>query len=372
MANITFFHDNKWDDISDIVSRTESSNFVAENTQLRDFNEAWRSRFGAGSTWGVFNITAANNKLDFKDFSSVTRGATITIAEYTAPALAAEIETQLEAETTDGFTVTYIESGADINKFNIENDAGEFQLLWNSGANKSNSIADTIGFDDTYDDVNASDYTADYVRIHSYELLKGDLGSAMNILAFIIRGHNIQSGATKNIQAHASDAWSSPTVSEAMTYGADIMGKIFSSVQSYRWWRALFQDADNSDGYIEVGRVFLGNGFQPTINFLSKSRVTKKVDPSIVKRSEAGQISTIQLDDYEVWQYNFRVIGSTQVGYFETMFDAVKKSLPLWICEDPDNFPAKTYYCQFVDWEWTPVYEVSDVYDLTIQVEELA
>lgn len=369
MARIIFFYDNEWDGVTDIDPRTEHSNFLAENTQLRDFNHPWRSRYGATSGWGAFNLTATNNLLAFKDSGAVVRTATIPVAEYNADTLAAEIETQMEAQTTDTFVVDYVEAGVNSNKIKIWNDVGNFELTC---TNTTNAIWDTIGFSTAADRTGADNYVANSIRIHTYEELKIDLGAATSILALICRGHNIQSGGSKAFQGNAADTWGSPTVSEAMSQNTKIIGKLLSSSQSLQWWKAAYSDKDNPDTYLENGRIFLGDGFQPTINFLSKSRVTKKVDPSIIKRSEAGQISTIQLDDYEVWQYNFRVGGSTQKGYFETMFAAVKKSLPLWICDDPDNFPAETFYCQFVDFEWTPIYEVSDVWDLTIQVEELA
>lgn len=371
MARMIFFWDNEWDKVSDIVPTTEHANFPAENTQLRDFNHPWRSLYGAGSTWGKFTITAAvNDRIDF-DEGGGELTANLTPATYTADSLFAHLKTIMDAAGGDTYTWEYLESGSDVNKFKVSTD-GNVAFPWDSGTNTARSVGDVLGWDVTADDGAAAAHTADYIRIHTHERAKVDLGAATSILAFLCRGHNIQSGATfKRIQGHTADTWGDPDVNETLSQNTKIIGKILSAAQSKQWWRPYYIDRDNADGYIENGRIFLGPGFQPDINFLSKSRVEKKVDPSIIKRSEGGQISTIQLDDYEVWQYIFRVVGSTEKGYFDDMFTAVKKSLPLWICDDPDNFPAETFYCQFVDWEWNPVYEVNDVYDLTLQVEEL-
>ncbi len=45
-----------------------------------------------------------------------------------------------------------------------------------------------------------------------------------------------------------------------------IFYKTFAQV-SARYWRITFLDADNSDGYIQAGRVYLGIYFEPQFNF---------------------------------------------------------------------------------------------------------
>lgn len=369
MANIKFFYDNKWDNISDITPRTEQTYFPAENTQHRDFNFPWESRHGAGTGWGWFSITSSTNKLYFNDNGGTPRTATLTVATYSASTLCTQIKTQMEAVTSDTFTVTYNESGTDTCKFNIKDDVGTFQLTVTL---TTDAIWDVIGYDVENNKTGADNYTSDYVRIHTSEELVGDLGSAESINAFLVKYHNIQSGATTNlIQGNTSDSWSSPAFSIAVTYGADIMGRIFSSSQSYQWWRHSVIDEDNPDYYIYEGRIFLGPSFEPTTNFINQPHGREKRDPSIINTSEGGQESSIQLTHYDVWTYIFRVKGSTQIGYFNTMFDTVGTSKPLFIAEDPDNFPSDCYYCRLTDWSWAAINQSIDYWELSITVKEL-
>jgi len=368
MSNIMFFYDNEWDKVSDVVPCTEHANFLAENTQLRDFNHPWKSRYGAGSGWGKFGFGATNNKIYFKDSGATARIATLASSTYSADELCTQIKTQMEAVCSDTFTITYYESGSNQCKFNIKDNTGAFELTCTL---TTNAAWDTIGFSTAANKTGADNYTADYIRLHTNEYLIANLGSAKGIRAFFVKYHNIQSGASINlIQGNASNSWGAPSLSRAVTYGSDIMGYIWSSNQTHQWWRHVFCDKDNPDYHLYEGRVFLGPGFQPVTNFLSKSRVSTSVDPSIIKRSEGGQKSTIQLNDYGIWSYRFKVKGSSEVSNFQTMLDTVKKSKAFWICENPDNFPAKTYYCQITDYEWIPIRESSDYWELSIQVEE--
>lgn len=380
MANIKFFFDNKWNDQT-LLESSQHANFPSENTQLRDFNHPWRTLYGAGSGWGIFRIYLnGSDKIDF-DEGGGEIVATLTAGVYTADSVASHIGTIMTTRSAAvGNTWTYVCSYSETtNKFTIEETSGpnNFTISWLNGTNGSGgtgyTVGDTIGFDESANDNGgAASFEADDIRIHfPYENIYFLTGSTISVYGVIIRGHNIQAGATVSLLG-SDDDFSSAPLNDAFTVQNDIMILEYDATQAYQDWQIRIYDEDNPDTYVEVGVIFLGAQFQPTINYLSKSRVTKKVDPSIVKRSEAGQISTIQLDDYEVWQYTFRVVGSFDKGHFDRMFLTAKKSLPLFICEDPDSPLTTTYYCQFVDWEWTPVYEVNDVWDLTIQVEELA
>lgn len=368
---IIFFWDDKWGGVSDVAPITEHVNFPAENTQHRDLNYPWRTRHGAGSTWGYFYIGTTNNKLYFKDSGSTARTATLTTGGYSAVSLTAEIKAEMEAVCTDTFTVDYIETGDDKLKFKITNNTGNFEL---TVSNDANAVFDTIGFNSgggVSDLTGADNYTADYIRIHSTDFLKVNLGSSISIKAGICRGHNLQAGGTYTLQGHSSDTWGSPNISQSMSRNEKFIGKILVEASSQQWWRMVYVDKDNPDGYIEQGKIFLCPGFEPDNHFLSKSRVTNVVDQSIVKRSGGGQIGSIQEEDYEVWRYEFRVKGTTQINNWKDMFAAVKKSKPLFICEDTSNFPGDTYYCQFRDWTWTPINEPIDYWALSLTVEEL-
>jgi hypothetical protein len=86
-----------------------------------------------------------------------------------------------------------------------------------------------------------------------------DAGSGNTITAdsVIFSGHNFTSGATIKIQGHTSDAWGAPDIDETVTYRSDHCVKFFTSAAK-RFWRIYVLDTTNTDDYIEIGRVFLG------------------------------------------------------------------------------------------------------------------
>lgn len=311
MANIKFFYDN----LIKIYTPTETSeheNFPVENLQHRDFNKAWRSRYGAGSGWGNFKIVAGvNDKADFKDFGGTVRVATLTPGEYNADEYIAHVATQMGATpTTDTFTGEYLESS---NKFKITDDAGNFELLLNTGANKSTSWADTVGFDDSADKTGADNYTANNVRIHSEERIIVDLTTNTNIYGIEIRGHNFSASAT--VEAiFSDDAWATIAEHPDFTVQDNIMILEWDVPKDYRYAGIRIKDPENSDLYVKVGVLSISPQLQPIINFLSPEPDIDRIDPSVVFESGAGQESSLQQDSYDTWAYRFKVKGDVSAS----------------------------------------------------------
>lgn len=65
---------------------------------------------------------------------------------------------------------------------------------------------------------------------------------------------------------------------------------LFPSAEEHRFWKIHFFDADNPDGYMEAGRMFLGSKFQPTRNFEADFKVRPHSDPSS-KEDSMGQVT---------------------------------------------------------------------------------
>lgn len=97
--------------------------------------------------------------------------------------------------------------------------------------------------------------TSEWVKFDAGE------GKTINPNYAAIAAHNLTAGATIKIQGNASDAWEDPTVDESFVYDPDIMVRAFTG-QALRFWRFLFEDAANPEGYIETGRLYLGGSLQ--------------------------------------------------------------------------------------------------------------
>jgi len=203
----------------------------------------------------------------------------------------------------------------------------------------------------------------------SGEWLKIDLGSAQDIKAFAIKYHNFTTGATLKIQANSSDSWTSPPVDETLNITSDVIVKFWSSAQNYRWWRIYIDDAGNSDGYLLVGRVFLG-GHVELSRVYSYGFEFQYIDPSGIIFSSNGQIATNQKDRYKRFSYNFRGLTSTDKSNLETIFDSVGQSIPYFFCADSSSPSSNTYYVlNTTPWVVANMPD-SDKYELRLELEE--
>lgn len=201
--------------------------------------------------------------------------------------------------------------------------------------------------------------------------LKVDLGSAQDILAFAIKFNNFQTGATVKIQGNATDAWGSPSYEAILTpINNDIMVHFPTSLQSYRWWRLLMNDAGNPDGYMTVGRIFLGSYDALSKNFDRKYSVTMQ-DPSLISMSEGGQISSIQRAKFEAIGYHFGEITKLDKNSLQSIFDDRGIAKNFFITQDADDAYASTHYVRFVK-NLKTIHVLRDaIFNVDIIVEEL-
>lgn len=120
-----------------------------------------------------------------------------------------------------------------------------------------------------------------------------DLGSSLACAAVAVLGTNLTSTATIQIRASDADATVTGTLlydSGSISAGVDNdYGAIYKSFasQAARYWRIDFADASVPDN-LQIGRVFLGPTWQPSVNMeLGASWHFK--DDSPVEKSWGGQ-----------------------------------------------------------------------------------
>lgn len=88
-----------------------------------------------------------------------------------------------------------------------------------------------------------------------------DLGSAQDITTFILAGHNISDSATVTLEANSSDSWVGAPFSETITDNYKVICEYFTEI-TYRYVRLSISDASNPDGYVKLGRVYIGEYLQ--------------------------------------------------------------------------------------------------------------
>jgi hypothetical protein len=89
-----------------------------------------------------------------------------------------------------------------------------------------------------------------------------DMGSAFSATSIFLAGTNFPygTGITITIQANATNAWGSPSFSQALTFtAASTMPYALFAAQNYRYWRLVLAGDPTGVTYFEIGRVFIGN-----------------------------------------------------------------------------------------------------------------
>lgn len=164
------------------------------------------------------------------------------------------------------------------------------------------------------------------------EWIKFDLGAAKNILAVILTGHNLTSAATVHVQANATDVWTLPSVDVVIPWSARDLVYLWAANQSYRWWRFTIADAANPDGFISLGRAYIGLAPAPDRHFSSYTR--QLVDPTIISESTDGAESFEDKNAFNTYAFEFAGI---LVDEIENLVKAVGLKEYWWVIADYDN-----------------------------------
>ncbi len=239
-----------------------SAQAAAPVSYLRDQlrTKTWRTAF---NVWVV--VAGVNDKIDFDVAGGYT--ATILPGTYTAPTYAAAVAAALEAALpAPDWTCTY--SGT-THKFTItKSGAATLQLLWATGANTAIGAHRDLGFA-VADSGLGGTHTGDYAVYQSRHWLKLDCGSALAAQAAVALDHNLGANGTITLQGNATDAWSTPSVSQAFSPNADgdLAVAWLAAQQTLRYWRLVIDDTRNPEGFSEMGVVYVGPFVQPTVAY---------------------------------------------------------------------------------------------------------
>ncbi len=175
-----------------------------------------------------------------------------------------------------------------------------------------------------------------------------DLGSAKEVKAVILHGHNISSGATVKIQGNAADSWGAPALDETIAFRAGTMRRYLTSgTKTYRYRRLKIEgDAGNAAGYIKLPELFLGDYFEPEYDFDLNNTLGAEAEEDL-KRTESRGSRLALLARREVAHIPYSLVSAAQRDLFRAMFDAVKdlpneKTQPLFADLDVDD-PGKTF-----------------------------
>lgn len=207
--------------------------------------------------------------------------------------------------------------------------------------------------------------------IAAAQWLKVDRGvSTPGIKAFIVRNNNYTSAATIKIMCNALDVWTSPTYTQTLNHNAHTIAHVLRSTQNLQWIKHEITDVSNPNGYIEAGRIFLGPIFEPERNYTLGGGEKQKADPSSLAQSEGGQISSVELEHFRLYEYTFERIENEDFVQFAALFAAVGQGKGFFFVEDLGDPTGTTAYVRFAQpLSISPQY--GGRYTLNLSLEEL-
>lgn len=97
----------------------------------------------------------------------------------------------------------------------------------------------------------------DDIHVVALVYLDIDLGSAQTLTAIALLDHNFSSTAVLTLKGNSSESWASPGYEDA-TFDSTDDPIIEYDGDTYQYWRWVFQDIDNTDGFHSIGKLYLG------------------------------------------------------------------------------------------------------------------
>lgn len=159
-----------------------------------------------------------------------------------------------------------------------------------------------------------------------------DCEEAVKASSICIANHNISS--TPNVlrlEGNSSDFWVSPAFSLDLTWDQDIIIEDFTE-QEYQYWRLVIEDLTNANGYIEMGRVWIGKYFiTPGIGIeVPHDRLSRSVKSITI----AGNTFGDRRDPQQKTVIRFPKLDPDQKDNIEYWFEVSDTILPFFITFD--------------------------------------
>jgi len=144
-----------------------------------------------------------------------------------------------------------------------------------------------------------------------------------------ILGHNLTSTASITLQGNDTDAWGAPSFEQTIPYRQSMCILNFSEA-TYNYWRITITDDDTtSDGYIEIGSIFLGTYLQ--MPGMKLNQTLEKKSDSTVSISYSGQAYGEERYSYRNPMFSFPFLSHDQRDSLNSMFENNKNVKPV-IC----------------------------------------
>lgn len=325
-------------DPANIAAETPSSEQAAyPSSNLYDGKrfKPWRSN-------GYWLIESGSNTIIFREAVGVDLTATIAAGEYTSStAFFAAVKTALEAVGVSTYTVSFDTTTGKVKILSaLSGGATVFQLRWTDVG--SADMAGILGFDTATNDTGAASYIADDMRIHTEEFLLWDLGIPSNPKAFAAIGQRnrplkISPNASIRLQGNSTSNFSTAEFDQAVPYFDNVLALENEDglhTSGLRYWRLVIVDQSNSNGYVELGEIFLGDYEDLERGNVVRPFSNSLIDLSDVMVSEGGQVYAAKNNATQRFQLQWQGLKKIDLEILERVFNAFGLNKPFFVSFD--------------------------------------
>lgn len=178
------------------------------------------------------------------------------------------------------------------------------------------------------------------------EDLQIDLGAAHAIDLMGIVNHNLTSAATITVNGGSSANPNGSEYTTTITYREFDAFKLLTATQTWRYWKFIFADPSNPDGYIKIGLVLLGDS--TTLNFHWRNDGTFTDEyVNILTRSPGGAVYAENVYGIISQRFQFGPLSTSDMATLRTLYRAQRGSAaPIFVI--PESLIYDGYFGRFV------------------------
>lgn len=190
----------------------------------------------------------------------------------------------------------------------------------------------------------------------SQQFLVFDMASASQVTMFTFFKNNFTTSAVITLRAHASNlstwaGWASSTFSQTITNWDQVSG--YASLnQTFRYWFLGIDDPTNTNGFLELGRVFGGVSVSPSYN-INENFTEGIIDTSLVSDSEGNHPYSVEREKVKTFDFQFLDLSTGDQVLLRSYFDAVGKTEPHVIAIDPEENPVAFTRYGLITSDWS-------------------
>lgn len=326
------------DAINAATYSSQRTSYEADNAY--DFvrrTKVWRSA-------GYWKITSSNNVIKFEEQLSTPLTATVIAGEYASDALFfAAVKAALELAGANTYTITRDATSQKI-KINAQGGTGYLTLLWTNVS--SAGFAAMAGFSTATNQSGGLTYYADIIKLHTVEFLEWDLGLSSSPQALYLIGDRnkpipLSPEATITLKGSHTNSFTSAEYSQVLIYNEksifqfDIDG--LSAADPLRYWRLEIVDPSNMNGWVEIGKAFLGTVIKPSRGAVQFPLAERLLENTKVFKTESGQTLANKQPQTESFSLRWFGLTSDERSQLRDHFAHYGNSRPFFMDLDPDG-----------------------------------